>query len=142
MSHLLSTLFRVYRARNPAKRELVAIKVIAVPDGQNLDKRVLREVRVHKSLKHTNVLELIASSDDRGEKGGIQNWAGAPVFGIVLEYAAGGDLFDKIGTVSLFIDVSYIIKANMARKLYSQHRTSGCQRCWYTIFSDNSLPVS
>ena len=65
----------------------VAIKVIALANGTCSDpveykKKVLKEVRLHKVLKHSNILRLLDWSEQgRGES----VW-------IVLEFAHGGCL--------------------------------------------------
>ena len=88
---------RVYRGvvskatKVHALHQRVAIKVIQVPpatsSGQSAayKKRILKEVKLHKMLTHRNILRLLDYSEHEGES----VW-------IVLEYADGGDLFDKI----------------------------------------------
>ena len=52
-----------------------------------------KEMRVHAALKHKNVLEFInAVIVELNKNGGY-----FPAIYMLLEIAAGGDLFDKIG---------------------------------------------
>lgn len=57
-------------------------------DVATYKKKILKEVKLHKILVHLNILRLLDWSEG---KGGSSIW-------IVLEYAQGGDLFDKIST--------------------------------------------
>jgi serine/threonine protein kinase len=90
----LITSHRVYlgSSNDPAKNALhrsVAIKVVGIPtegDVAAYKKKILKEVKLHKILAHLNILRLLDWSEGRG---GSSIW-------IVLEYAQGGDLFDKI----------------------------------------------
>lgn len=78
---------------HPRSNELVAVKVIRYSGGP-LASNLLKEVKIHSSLKHKNVLEVMGSEVDQD---GIKtDWEIGPAFYIVLEYASGGDLFDKI----------------------------------------------
>ena len=88
---------RVYRGvvskatKVHALHQRVAIKVIQIPsvtssgESAGYKKKILKEVKLHKMLSHRNILRLLDYSEHEGES----IW-------IVLEYADGGDLFDKI----------------------------------------------
>ena len=78
---------------HPRSNELVAVKVIRY-NGGPLASNLLKEVKIHSSLKHKNVLEVMGSEVD--QEGIKTDWEIGPAFYIVLEYASGGDLFDKI----------------------------------------------
>lgn len=56
-------------------------------------KRIKKEIKVHKTLKHSNILELIDSLEDHE---GLPSRNIPPAFYIILEYAASGDLFDQL----------------------------------------------
>lgn len=75
--------------------------MITYPGGP-LDQKLLKEVKVHSALKDKNVLEVLGSEID--QDGSRPEWGGiGPAFFILLEYAAGGDLFDKIGQSLSFL---------------------------------------
>ncbi len=85
-----------------------AVKVVILNDGHTspeiVDKRILREVKVHETLKHPNVLELLSHEGDTRQSGGRKEWKGiGPAYYIVLEFADGGDLFDRIGELFLIM---------------------------------------
>lgn len=74
--------------KSHALRMQAAIKVIAVPTDTNAadyKKKVIKEVRLHKAASHINILKLLDWAEQKD----------GSIF-IVLEYAQGGDLFDKI----------------------------------------------
>ena len=82
----------VRKDRKPSSTKLnqVAIKLVAVPANtatEDYRKKVIKEVRLHKvaSAQHVNVLKLLDWSEQKD----------GAIF-IILEYAHGGDLFDKI----------------------------------------------
>jgi serine/threonine-protein kinase Chk1 len=61
--------------------------------GQAERKAIDKEMRVHAALKHGNVLEfLTAVIVEPGTESPY-----IPAIYMLLEFAAGGDLFDKIG---------------------------------------------
>lgn len=82
------------RAQHTTSGDLIAVKVIPYAGGA-LDQRLLKEVKVHSALKNANVLEVLGSEVD--QDGSRKEWGIGPAFFILLEFAAGGDLFDKIG---------------------------------------------
>ncbi|URE08733.1 serine threonine-protein kinase [Musa troglodytarum] len=74
--------------RNKETKELVAIKYI--PRGQKIDENVAREIINHRSLRHPNIIrfkEVVLTPTH---------------LGIVMEYAAGGELFDRICNAGRF----------------------------------------
>lgn len=70
-----------------------------------------KEMRVHTALKHRNVLEFIGAVTVEPNKGSPYY----PAVYMLLELAAGGDLFDKIGRRSLHVTRS----CTAAEKLHS-----------------------
>ncbi|KAJ3550876.1 hypothetical protein NM688_g4979 [Phlebia brevispora] len=84
----------VYRAINFTTRKVAACKVVALrPETTRDDRRNLeKEIKVHSTLKHRNVLEFInAYVVEPNTKSGY-----FPAVYMLMELAAGGDLFDKI----------------------------------------------
>ncbi|XP_010912491.2 serine/threonine-protein kinase SAPK7 [Elaeis guineensis] len=74
--------------RNKETGELVAMKYI--PRGQKIDEKVAREIINHRSLRHPNIIrfkEVVLTPTH---------------LAIVMEYAAGGELFDRICNAGRF----------------------------------------
>ena len=106
MAHFLSR--RVFRAVNPDNptRKEAAVKVVSYAPITSqssarhpADRQALqKEVQIHALLKHVNVLEFLGAD----ELGTTAKPATIYVPGLymVLEYASGGDLFDKIGELT------------------------------------------
>lgn len=64
-----------------------------------------KEMRVHTALKHENVLEfLTAATVEPGTESPY-----IPAIYMLLEFAAGGDLFDKIGASSLDLHLRVLV---------------------------------
>ena len=87
--------FRVFRAVHYEEHRVAACKVVALtPETKPYDRKMVeKEIQVHSALKHTNVLEFInAIIVEAGIKSRYH-----PGIYMLLELAAGGDLFDKIG---------------------------------------------
>lgn len=60
-----------------------------------------KEMRVHAALKHENILEFLTGATV--EPGTDSPYI--PAIYMLLEFAAGGDLFDKIGAPSFDLHV-------------------------------------
>ncbi|KAI9113026.1 hypothetical protein K1719_015958 [Acacia pycnantha] len=71
--------------RNKETKELVAIKYIE--RGYKIDENVAREIMNHKSLQHPNIIHFKEASGFDPTH-----------FPTVMEYAAGGELFERIFT--------------------------------------------
>ncbi|CAI9777535.1 unnamed protein product [Fraxinus pennsylvanica] len=74
--------------RHKETKELVAMKYIE--RGHKIDENVAREIINHRSLRHPNIIrfkEVVLTPTH---------------LGIVMEYAAGGELFDRICTAGRF----------------------------------------
>lgn len=74
--------------RHKETKELVAVKYIE--RGHKIDENVAREIINHRSLRHPNIIrfkEVVLTPTH---------------LGIVMEYAAGGELFDRICTAGRF----------------------------------------
>lgn len=86
---------RIYRAVDYDERTTAACKLVRLTPNTNPEERksLSKEIAVHRILKHRNVLEFIDYLI-------IEPLAGSPHYPgvyMLLEFAAGGDLFDKIG---------------------------------------------
>ncbi|KAJ2924838.1 hypothetical protein H1R20_g12264, partial [Candolleomyces eurysporus] len=84
----------VYRATNFKEHRVAACKVITISDktSEKERKNVEKEMRVHSALKHKNVLEFLNAIIVELKHRHTYH----PGIYILLELAAGGDLFDKI----------------------------------------------
>lgn len=95
---LPETQHSVYRATNFKTEKVAACKVVALKsDTKPEERRALeKEMKIHSSLKHRNVLEFIAAIivDPKSHSEYY------PAVYMLMEIAAGGDLFDKIGECS------------------------------------------
>lgn len=74
---------------------MAACKVVALtPETKSYDRKMIeKEMQVHSALKHANVIEFINAIIV--EANGRSRYH--PGIYMLLELAAGGDLFDKIG---------------------------------------------
>ena len=90
---------RVFQAVNAQDHRVAACKVVALtPKTTQADRKSIdREMRVHAALKHANVLEFLAAVIV--ELGTESPYV--PAIYMLLEFAAGGDLFDKIGALTI-----------------------------------------
>ena len=74
---------------------MAACKVVTLtPETKPYDRKMIeKEIQVHSALNHANVLEfmnaIIVEANERSRY--------HPAIYMLLELAAGGDLFDKIG---------------------------------------------
>ncbi|KAJ3516678.1 hypothetical protein NMY22_g14148 [Coprinellus aureogranulatus] len=84
----------VYRAVNLPEHRVAACKVIYfTPSTTPSDRKTYdKEMRVHAALKHVNVLEFLNAVVVEAKHGKVYY----PGVYMLLELAAGGDLFDKI----------------------------------------------
>ncbi len=104
---------------HPETHAVAACKVVHItPEFSDWQaKAIEKESKVHYILKHKHILELIGSaklSIEQAARGGY-----LPAYYLLMEMAAGGDLFDKIGISPLtyvmvylwrtFIDVSLFV---------------------------------
>lgn len=89
---------------NVENHRVAACKFIALTDKTTEKERKIidKEMRVHTALKHVNVLEFINAVVVEPK----HKHHYVPGIYMLLEFAAGGDLFDKIGTYETEIDHS------------------------------------
>lgn len=88
----------MFRAANLSASRTAACKVIKITAATTDKERktVEKEMRVHSALKHANILEFINAIVVELKHQHIYH----PGIYMLLELAAGGDLFDKIGMVA------------------------------------------
>ncbi|GAA5956365.1 hypothetical protein JCM10213_000553 [Rhodosporidiobolus nylandii] len=96
----------VYRALNPKTDHLAAIKVVPLQLNageqaaavQAKAKQLVREMRIHETLQHRNVLRLFGGEtrEECEVQQGMQRRQWPAGLYMVLDLADGGDLFDKI----------------------------------------------
>lgn len=86
---------RVFRAVDVKNHQIAACKLIYITDKttEKDRKTVDKEMKIHAALKHRNVLEFISAVIVELKYQHLY----VPGIYMLLEFAAGGDLFDKIG---------------------------------------------
>ena len=101
---------RVFSAANGELGKVAAIKLVFLTQPNNPAlgpvqvaseediKLLKKEVQVHRTMKHVNVLEFMDSLLVDQRQKGLEH--AVPGLYMLLEFAAGGDLFDKIGEPS------------------------------------------
>jgi len=94
-------------SRNKKTKELVAIKFIE--RGSKIDKNVEREIINHRNLRHPNIIRF------------KEVFLTPKYLGIVMEYAAGGELFDKIVKAGRFSEDE--------ARYYFQQLVNGIEYC-------------
>lgn len=92
---------RVFQAINTQDDGVAACKVIALtPKTTQADRKSIdKEMRVHAALKHKNILEFLTAVIVEPGTGSPY----VPAIYMLLEFAAAGDLFDKIGTLPFYL---------------------------------------
>ncbi|KAL1743478.1 kinase-like domain-containing protein [Schizophyllum fasciatum] len=117
----------VFRAVNFDEHRVAACKVIAITDQTTeKDRRTVeKEMRVHSALKHENVLEflnaVIVELKHRNHY--------VPGIYMLLELAAGGDLFDKIAPdVGVGDEVAHYYFQQMLSGVRYLHQEGVCHR--------------
>ncbi|KAH9991959.1 CAMK/CAMKL/CHK1 protein kinase [Russula compacta] len=117
----------VFQAINTQDHRVAACKVIALTSkSTQAERKVIdKEMRVHAALKHRNVLEfLTAVIVEPGTESPY-----IPAIYILLEFAAGGDLFDKIAPdVGVGEEVSHLYFLQLLSGLTYIHAEGVCHR--------------
>lgn len=123
----------IYRALNTAKQTFAALKVVPFPLQQQAEleakaKQLVREMRIHETLKHKNILQLFGGETRQAVKVKHVEWPmglymildlgqsrvltlflnahprTAPTNFLSHSFVAdGGDLFDKIGELPIHL---------------------------------------
>ncbi|KAM5543983.1 hypothetical protein V8D89_002600 [Ganoderma adspersum] len=119
----------VYQAVHPESHRVAACKVVTItPDFSDWQmKSMEKECRVHTALKNRHILELIGAAKltiDQAKRGGY-----LPAWYLLMEMAAGGDLFDKIvPDVGINEDVAHFYFSQMLAGLMYLHTEGVCHR--------------
>jgi len=117
----------VYRAVNFDDHRVAACKVITLTaETTGRDRKILeKEMRVHSALKHENILEFISAVIVEPN----QTTPYVPGVYMLLELAAGGDLFDKIAPdVGIGEDISHYYFCQLMSGLNYIHNQGVCHR--------------
>ncbi|KAJ7741771.1 kinase-like domain-containing protein [Mycena maculata] len=118
---------RVFRAVNVKDHRVAACKVIALtPETSEKERKTIeKEMRIHAALKHTNILEfmnaVVVELKHRDQF--------VPGFYMLLELAAGGDLFDKIAPdVGVGDEVAHFYFNQLIAGMDYIHKEGVCHR--------------
>src|SRR5258705_1819600 len=86
---------RVFRAVDYSIGMVAACKVVSLNSStsQGHKKELHKEIKVHSQLKHDNILRFLGSLIIEDDRSSLY----VPAVYMVMEFASGGDLFDKIG---------------------------------------------
>jgi hypothetical protein len=100
--------YRVFEAVNFDDHRVAACKVILITESttEKDRKNVEKEMRVHSALKHEHVLEFLNAVVVEMKHKAVY----IPGIYMLVEYAGGGDLFDKIGEYFFCSPVVIIIR--------------------------------
>ncbi|KAI0354129.1 CAMK/CAMKL/CHK1 protein kinase [Trametes cingulata] len=119
----------VYQAVNVEKGRVAACKVIAItPETTEAQlKSIEKEIRVHSALKYKHILELIGAAKLPPERAVASGHF--PGMYLLMEMAAGGDLFDKIAPdEGLEDEVAHFYFRQMIDGLVYIHGEGVCHR--------------
>ncbi|KAF8439085.1 kinase-like domain-containing protein [Boletus edulis BED1] len=117
----------VFRAVDIENQRVAACKLIYVTDDTTEKERktVDREMKIHAALKHRNVLEFISAVVVEPK----YKHHYVPGIYMLLEFAAGGDLFDKIAPdVGTGEDVAHLYFKQLVDGMQFIHAQGVCHR--------------
>ncbi|KAK7007869.1 kinase domain-containing protein [Favolaschia claudopus] len=118
---------RVFRAVNFKDHRVAACKVIVLtPETTEKERKTIdKEMRIHSQLKHENILEFIDAAVVE-----LKHQAHfIPGYYMLLELAAGGDLFDKIAPdVGLGDEVTHFYFNQLIAGMEYIHKEGVCHR--------------
>ncbi|OJA13780.1 hypothetical protein AZE42_07455 [Rhizopogon vesiculosus] len=117
----------VFRAVNIESHQVAACKLVQIKEETTKKERQMldREIQLHAALKHQNVLEFLHASivELKYKRQYV------PGVYMLLELAAGGDLFDKIAPeVGLGEDVAHYYFCQLLAGMDYIHREGVCHR--------------
>ncbi|KAF8729237.1 hypothetical protein AX14_006312 [Amanita brunnescens Koide BX004] len=117
----------VYRAVNIEGHRVAACKLIQLtPQTTEKERKTIeKEIRIHAALKHENVLQFITAAVVEPDK---THTYVAGIY-IMMELAAGGDLFDKIAPdVGVGDDIAHFYFSQLLSGMDYIHRQGVCHR--------------
>ncbi|KIM75310.1 hypothetical protein PILCRDRAFT_827411 [Piloderma croceum F 1598] len=117
----------VFRAAHIEDHRVAACKLVSLShETSEKDRKTIeKEIRVHSALKHSNVLEFIDASVVEPQ----HNHQYVPGIYMLLEFAAGGDLFDKIAPdVGVGDDVAHFYFGQLVDGMSYIHNQGVCHR--------------
>jgi serine/threonine protein kinase len=120
---------------------VAACKLIYITDQttEKDRKTVDKEMKIHAALKHRNILEFISAVVVEPK----YKHHYVPGIYMLLEFAAGGDLFDKIGECE--VKRAGVTWHSSLRQLQMWVRAKMWRTCisssWWTGWHDSSFPV-
>jgi serine/threonine protein kinase len=88
--------FRVQLAVNEESNTAVAVKIIPISSDKRRNEEVRKEMCIQKMCNHQNIIRLYGSRQD------------ADYQYLILEYASGGELFDRIGNSYMILKPKYM----------------------------------
>jgi len=102
-THIVHIHSSVFRAVDIENHQVAACKLIYITDETTDKERktVDKEMKIHAALKHRNVLEFVSAVVVEPK----YKHHYVPGIYMLLEFAAGGDLFDKIGECNIRRDL-------------------------------------
>ncbi|KAJ7110723.1 kinase-like domain-containing protein [Mycena crocata] len=118
---------RVFRAVNIEEHLVAACKVISLtPETTDKQRKTIeKEMRIHAALKHTNILEFIDAVIVELK----HHESYVPGIYMLLELAAGGDLFDKIAPdVGVGDEVAHYYFNQLIDGIDYMHKEGVCHR--------------
>ncbi|KAG8850129.1 Chk1 protein kinase [Tulasnella sp. 330] len=122
---------KVYRAVHYTKNFVAACKVVPITQQtwtSTAQKDLYKEIKVHSQLKHQHILAFLTSETyEDDEKTSTARLV--PAVYMLLEFAAGGDLFDKIvPDVGVSEKVAHLYFNQMLSGIEFMHSKGVCHR--------------
>ncbi|KAG8991570.1 Chk1 protein kinase [Tulasnella sp. JGI-2019a] len=122
---------KVYRAVHYTKNLVAACKVVPITQQtwtSAAQKDLYKEIKVHSQLKHEHILAFLTSETyEDDEKTSAAKFV--PAVYMLLEFAAGGDLFDKIvPDVGVSENVAHLYFTQLLSGIEFMHGKGVCHR--------------
>ncbi|PFH47274.1 hypothetical protein AMATHDRAFT_67963 [Amanita thiersii Skay4041] len=117
----------VFKAVNIAEHRIAACKVIQLtPSTTEKERKTIeKEIRIHSAIKHENVLEFLGAAVV--EANGKHDYVAGMY--MLMELAAGGDLFDKIAPdIGVGDEVAHLFFSQLLAGMTHIHSMGVCHR--------------